>query len=662
MPATPVITSATTASGQVGVAFSYQITATNAPTGFAATGLPGGLSLNAANGAISGVPTAAGSFTVSLSAANAGGTGMASLSLTIVPATPVITSATTASGQVGVAFSYRITASHSPTSYGASNLPAGLQVDTATGVIAGTPTLAGSFTVGLSATNAGGTGSATLHIGVVPAAPIITSALTAATQVGQVFSYQITASNAPTTFAASPLPTGLNVDAASGLISGKPGVAGTFKVGLSATNSGGTGSATLTLTVVVAAPVITSPLVASAQVSKSFTYQIAASNAPTGFGASGLPVGLRVDATTGLITGTPTAVGNYAVKLSAANAGGTGSATLNLTVSPAPVKPPVVTSATTANGQVGKIFSYQITASNSPTSYAASNLPPGLSIDAGNGMISGTPTAVGAFTVGLSATNSGGTGSATLTVTIVPAAPVITSALLASGQVGQTFTYQITASNAPVSFGAKGLPAGVMIDPASGLISGTPTVAGTFAVALTATNAGGTGTATLRVSVVVAAPVITSVRAPSGQVGKAFDYQIVASNAPTSYGARGLPAGLSVDPSSGAISGVPTTAGSFTVNLSAANAGGTGTASLSLTIVPATPVITSATTASGQVGVAFSYQITATNAPTGFAATGLPGGLSLNAANGAIAGVPTAAGSFTVSLSAANAGGTGTAS
>jgi hypothetical protein len=87
----------------------------------------------------------------------------------------VITSPTTASGTVGKAFSYQITATNRPNSYGATGLPAGLTVNTVTGLISGTPTGAGTSTVTLSATNRYGTGKATLTItitgGVVSLSP-----------------------------------------------------------------------------------------------------------------------------------------------------------------------------------------------------------------------------------------------------------------------------------------------------------------------------------------------------------------------------------------------------------------------------------------------------------------------------------------------------------
>ena len=85
--------------------------------------------------------------------------------------------------------------------------------------------------------------------------------------------------------------------------------------------------------------------------------------------------------------------------------------------------PPVITSATTESGTVGTAFSYQITATDSPTSYGATGLPSGLTVNSTTGLISGTPTASRTSTVALSATNGTGTGKATLTVTIKKAHP-----------------------------------------------------------------------------------------------------------------------------------------------------------------------------------------------------------------------------------------------
>src|SRR5207237_4964679 len=229
---------------------------------------------------------------------------------------PVIQPPFTATGQVGVAFSYQITATNSPTSFNVTGLlPAGLSVNTSTGLISGTPTTAGTYSVTISATNAGGTGSHTLTLTINPAPPVITSPLTATGQVGVAFSYTITATNSPTSYNAAGLPTGLSVNTSTGVISGTPAT-GTdtgspYSVTISATNAGGTGTATLTLTINPRAPVVQPPLVETGEVELAFSYQINANNNPTSFDATGLPPGLTVDTTTRLISGTPTAAVTY---------------------------------------------------------------------------------------------------------------------------------------------------------------------------------------------------------------------------------------------------------------------------------------------------------------------------------------------------------------
>ncbi|MBP9912338.1 MAG: putative Ig domain-containing protein [Opitutaceae bacterium] len=422
-----------------------------------------------------------------------------SKSVTINPAAPAITSSLTASGTVGAGFSYSITGSNSPTSYNATGLPSGLSVNTGSGAITGTPSGSGATNVTISATNAGGTGSATLVITVTVAAPAITSSLTKSGTAGTSLSYSITGSNTPTSYNATGLPSGLSVNTGSGAITGTPSGSGTTNSTISATNAGGTGSATLVFTIAAAAPAITSSLTKSGTVGTSLSYSITGSNSPTSYGATGLPAGLSVNTGTGAITGTPSASGTTNATISATNASGTGSATLVFTINPAA---PVITSALTKSGVVNTSLSYSITGSNSPTSYGATGLPAGLSVNTSSGAITGTPTASGTTNATISATNATGTGSDTLVFTISPPAPVIISPLEAAAMVNVAgFSYTIRANGSPTSFSATGLPAGLSVLSSSGVISGTPTASGTTNVTIGATNATGTGTATLVITI-----------------------------------------------------------------------------------------------------------------------------------------------------------------
>jgi hypothetical protein len=194
---------------------------------------------------------------------------------------------------------------------------------------------------------------------------------------------------------------------------------------------------------------------------------------------------------------------------------------------------------------------------------------------------------------------------------VLLAVPVIAGPYTATAYKNVPFTYTISADNSPTSFDATLLPAGLTLNPATGVISGTLTATGTWSIALTATNGAGTGRATLTLEAIVEpAPVISSPATEVITLGVPFSYAIVASNSPTSFTAQGLLPGLSLNTSSGVISGTLfVTANSDVVQLGAINAGGIGTMTLTINV----------NTSSGQVASSLGDSLSEASATLGAA-------------------------------------------
>ena len=150
-------------------------------------------------------------------------------------------------------------------------------------------------------------------------------------------------------------------------------------------------------------------------------------------------------------------------------------------------------------------------------------------------------------------------------------------------------------------------------------------------------------------------PVITSSNNATGQQGFFFYYTATATgSAPITFGADGLPAGLSIVSSNGVISGIPAVSGVFNVTLYATNAALTASTNLVIALVTGVPGITSSLSVNGQQGVLLTYVISASNNPVLFSASGLPPGVNLDPLTGIISGPSLVSGSFPVTIGASN--------
>lgn len=511
-------------------------------------------------------------YTVSAVATNAAGSGAATTALsTIITPSALTPSTTSASGSVNAAITpvtIALTSSGSvSTVYSITGpLPAGLSIDSATGTISGTPLVAinaTQFTVTAVTTLSSGattTGSAVITLGVSPVAPSAPASATASIPNGSSTSAAI-AISAPSstggaavetyTVTAVPVLPGLSVttttSSLSTSVSGlQPGTQYTGSV--TASNSAGPGAATTTATFITNPAITTSVSSATGAVNTALTpittTLLAEAGSTATYSISGsLPAGLLFDTATGTISGTPTTVTSpttFTITATVEIAGATltASASVNLGVTySAPTAPlaaagSVATGATTtatiaitaptSNGGES-IDSYTVTVtpvvSGSSLVATSSNTTVNLT-----GLAPGTQ-----YTAVVAAVNAAGSGPTITTSTFVTNPGLTTSLSSTTEAVGVAMT-PITSSvlselGTSSTFTISGqLPAGLIFDPATGTISGTPTTitsSATFTITASVDIAGVTKTASADVAIgVVASPQSTLIlNGASGTVG-----------------------------------------------------------------------------------------------------------------------------------------------
>ena len=429
--------------------------------------------------------------------------------------------ANTPSNSGGAVVSYAISA----------NLPTGLSFSTTTGVISGTPTAitsSASFTI--TATNANGNCQVSLSITVNDAIP---TSLTYSTSPAVYTKGVVIDANNPShgggtvvSYSISPvLPTGLSFSTTTGVINGTPTViASSASYTITATNTGGSATKSLTLTVNDAIPTSltygTSPAVYTKDVAIAPNTPGNSGGVVTSYSVSpSLPAGLALDVTTGVISGTPTAVspaGSYVI--TASNTGGSTPVTLSITIDDAiPTSLTYATNPATYNNRAAITANNPSHGGGTVVSYAISPaLSAGLTLNSDTGVLSGTPTVAQtstAYTV--TATNSGGYTTVTLTIIVSEVAP---AGLTYSTNPAIYTQNAVITANTPASTGgavasyaiSPALPTGLALNTTTGVISGTPTVITASAhYTVTATNAISSTTADL----------VLSVSAPVGIIG-----------------------------------------------------------------------------------------------------------------------------------------------
>ena len=380
----------------------------------------------------------------------------------------VIETTTLPNARVGLAYSAALQASGGTGSFTwtlvSGALPAGLNLNALSGAIEGTPGAPGTFTFTVRVTSGSVSAERTFTLAVDAVLTLTTTVLPDAEQ-GQPYSAQLQATGGTPPYSwlvvAGTLPAPLQLDPATGAITGTPTAAGSAQFTVRVTAGAETAERQFTLTIAPPPIVITTTALPSGRVGQAYSSQLTATGG-TGTYVWSLvtgttPPGIQLSAS-GLLSGTPTTAGNSSFTARATSGTRSVDRALTLLIEPGP---PVIVTTTLRGGTVGVAYAdtLRATGGNGTFSWSVSTgtLPAGLSLQAATGVIAGTPEAAGTSQFTVKVLSAGQSAFGNFSITIVDAALIaeINCAGVSTGLAGNypdcTPLFQVTLQGIPVA-------------------------------------------------------------------------------------------------------------------------------------------------------------------------------------------------------------------
>ena len=654
-----VMTTTSLPAAKVGAAYNGQIAISGGvpPYSFSipiAEQVAAGIFLQVSNGTLYGTPTAPGSFPLDVTVQDHSAspqTVQRQFTVTVIPGLTLLTNYVLATGVPGQAYSAQVTifTGTPPFSFAlvSGALPPGVQLNSSSGAIAGTPTHVGNYNFQIQVTDANAlTGIANLTIPInglplslaptsVPAAQVgVPYPPVTFTASGGVAPYSLALVNGSGT-----PPPGMTFNSNSGVLSGTPSAGGGASFQILATDQvGSTGYFTIFMTVLDIGP----PTLPDGIVGTPYAQILSPGGFPTNPVAISLvsgapPPGLSVSPYGGggafALQGTPTTAGTFSFVVRADGAQLSVTRAYTMTVSQ-PVQHLHVSNGTLPTATLGQPYSFTITTIEGKPPLTVTltfgTPTPGLNLSS-SGVISGTPTAIGQSIFGINIVDSAGlTGTWTYELDSYPPPLTISPSTIPNATIGQNYSVAFSASGGVPPYGynlALAAVPGLSLNPQTGLFSGTPSVSGTYTIRIEATdNHLGSGSRTYTLVVGGNNSLLLSpLSLPGGTIGQTYGQTVFAQaplgsnlTLPVHWAISGgaLPPGLSLNssiPDRVTIEGMPTTAGTYPFHLTGTDSGSlTSGWDYSITIAAPAISIGPATLPPGTVSVPYAVNFTAT--------------------------------------------------